>query len=80
MPKPHNSFAGVSPLTQLLLRVTEDPERPGEVSPEPLESWLSETRGKVVDGHRLEKEIDPQTDVAAFQLVGFYKRRMEKRP
>ena len=69
MPKHHNSFAAVSPLMQLLLRVAEDPERPGEVSPEHLESWLSETRGKVVDGHRLEKEIDPQTGVTAFRLV-----------
>jgi hypothetical protein len=36
MPKHHNSFAAVSPLMQLLLRVAEDPERPGEVSPERL--------------------------------------------
>ena len=69
MPKHQNSFAGVSPLTRLLLRVAENPERPGEVSPERLESWLSETSGKVVDGHRLQKEIDPQTGVAAFRLV-----------
>jgi hypothetical protein len=64
-----NSFAGASPRKQLLLRVAEDPERPGQVSPERLESWLSEISGKVVDGHRLEKEIDPQTGVAAFRLV-----------
>jgi hypothetical protein len=65
MSKHYNSFADVSPLTRLLLRVAEDPE----LSPERLESWLSETSGKVVDGHRLEKEIDPQTGVAAFRLV-----------
>ena len=69
MSKRLNLFAGASPLKQLLLRVAEDPERPGDVSPERLESWLSEISDKVVGGHRLEKEIDPQTGVAAFRLV-----------
>jgi hypothetical protein len=59
MSKRLNLFAGASPLKQLLLRVAEDPERPGELSPDCLESWLSEISGKVVDGHRLEKEIAP---------------------
>ena len=67
MSKRLDLFAGASPLKQLLLRVAVDPERPGEVSPS-LVSWLSEITGKVVDGHRLEKEIEPQTGVAALRL------------
>ena len=69
MSKRLNLFAGASPLKQLLLRVAEDPKRPRDVSHERFKSWLSEISDKVVGGHRLEKEIDPQTGVAAFRLV-----------
>lgn len=79
MSKRLSLFAGASPLKQLLLRVAEDSERPRDVSPERLESRLSEISGKVVDGHRLEKEIDPETGVAVFRPSGFHKRWIEER-
>jgi hypothetical protein len=79
MPKRLHSFVGASPLKQLLLRVAEDPERLGEVSPERLESGLSEIIGKVVDGHRHEKEIDPKPVSLPFDSYGFHKRRIEER-
>ena len=73
------SFAGASPRQQQLLRVAEDSERPRDVSPERLKSRLSEISGKVVDGHRLEKEIDPKPVSLPFAPSGFHRRRIEER-
>ena len=55
-------------LKEVLLRVAEDP-KPGEISSERLEAYLSKISGRVVDGKMMTKRINPETGKLEFQLV-----------
>jgi hypothetical protein len=79
MPRHYSSFAGASPPKQLLLRVAEDPERPGEVSPNVLNPGYQKLEAKSSTGIGLRRKSTPNPVSPAFDSSGFHKRRMEDR-